>query len=92
MTLAEARTLAQADPVPQLTANWSQTAQKARTLVDQLTYTLRELDKTADALAERGITVNVDLGATGEAARAARRDLEKQKPAGYVAPVNREVA
>lgn len=86
MTLAEARTLAQQDPVPQITANWSQTAQKARQLVDQLTATLRELDKTADALAERSITVGVDLGPVGEAARAARRDLEKQKPAGFEMP------
>lgn len=86
MTIAEARAIAQSDPVPNLTANWGTLAAKARHRVDELNSLLRELDKTTAALAEKGMVVSVDLGPVGNAAAAARRDLEKQKPHTFELP------
>jgi ABC-type transporter Mla subunit MlaD len=86
MTVTEARTLAQQDPVPNLVARWGQLATEARSRVTALEQTLRELDKTQAQLAERDLTVSVDLGQIGNAAMAARRDLEKERPAGFSLP------
>lgn len=79
MTLADARTLAQADPVPNLTANWGHLAAKARRQVDDLASTLRELDKVQQTLGERGLTVATDLGPIGNAAMAAWRTTQEHK-------------
>lgn len=76
MTLAEARTLAQTDPVPNLTKLWGETAARTRTAVANLETAMRELNKVEDQLKERGLTVSTDLGPVGNAARAARRDLD----------------
>jgi hypothetical protein len=73
------RELAQQDPVPNLSANWASAAVGARTAVERLTTLLRDLDKTRDQLLEHGIEVSVDLGPIGNAAAAARRDLEKKR-------------
>jgi hypothetical protein len=79
MTAAEATRLAQTDPVPNLTGQAGQLAADARRKLDNLIYTLRELDKIRGTLAEHDITLEVDLGPIGNAAAAARRDLEKQR-------------
>lgn len=79
MTAAEATRLAQTDPVPNLTAQWGQLAAEARRKVDGLAQTLRELDKVRDALAKHDLDVAEDLGPIGNAAAAARRDLEKRR-------------
>lgn len=79
MTAAEATRLAQSDPVPNISANWTAYAVAARTAVEKLTGILRDLDKTTEQLAEHDITVSVDLGPIGNAAAAARRDLEKRR-------------
>lgn len=74
------RVIAQSDPVPNLTASWGDIVTSARSCVESLTTILRSLDKVQDHLAERGLTVEVDLGPIGNAAAAARRDLEKERP------------
>lgn len=79
MKTAEARTLAQSDPVPNLTQRFGETTQEARKLLQRLTLTLCELDDIAGILAEHDVTVSVDLGPVGNSAAATRRDLEKQR-------------
>jgi hypothetical protein len=83
MTAATVTSLAQTDPTPNLVARWGQLATEARTRVQALEQTLRELDRTQAQLSERNLTVSVDLGQIGNAAMAARRDLEKERPAGF---------
>lgn len=82
MTESTVRQLAQSDPVPNLMANWATYATTAGNIVGRLTDCLRELDKLQDQLAAHDITVDIDLGQIGEAARAARRDLERERPGG----------
>jgi hypothetical protein len=86
MTIQDAHKLATADPGPNLVARWGQLATEARTRVQALEQTLRELDRTQAQLSERNLTVSVDLGQIGNAAMAARRDLEKERPAGFSLP------
>jgi hypothetical protein len=81
-----ARNLAQADPTPNLVARWGQLATEARARVQALEQTLRELDRTQAKLAERNLTVSVDLGPVGNVAMSTRRDLEKERPAGFSLP------
>lgn len=71
MTLAEARQLAQSDPVPTLTARWGELTAEARKRVAALTDSLRELDKLTQQLAAHQLTISTDLGPVGNAARAA---------------------
>ena len=71
------RQLAQSDPVPNMASRWGAATARARDAVDNLTLCLRELDKVQEQLRERGMTVDVDLGPIGNAAAAARRDLER---------------
>ena len=72
--------LAQTDPVPVLSARWGQTAAEARRKTESLVATLRELDQVAADLEGHGLTVDVDLGPIGNAAAAARRDLDRENP------------
>jgi hypothetical protein len=69
--------LAQSDPVPAMQQRWVESVQHARKLLDGLVRELRVIDSHAETLAEHGITVTVDLGPIGNAAAAARRDLER---------------
>lgn len=78
MTAAESTRLAQSDPVPNLNNQWVTAVVNARVHLRDLTRALRELDKTAETLLEHDITVSVDLGPIGNAAAAARRDLERK--------------
>jgi hypothetical protein len=71
------RALAQTDPVTNLTTTAGELAVELITMLDTLTRALRSLDRARDALQERGIAFDVDLGPIGNAAAAARRDLEK---------------
>lgn len=73
----DVRTLAQQDPVPNLASRWGGAAARARSAVADLETCLRELDKVQDQLKERGLTVSTDLGPVGNAAQAARRDLDQ---------------
>lgn len=73
------RAVAQSDPVPNLTARWGEVAQKTSRAVDVLVVCLRELDSVQEQLANREITVDINLNPVGEAAKAARRDLERQR-------------
>jgi hypothetical protein len=79
MNASEATRLAQTDPTPQMVARFGEYQLEARSRLAYLVDTLRNLDKLADELAEHAITVSVDLGPIGNAAAAARRDLEKQR-------------
>jgi hypothetical protein len=79
MTAAEATRLAQSDPVPNLTTQWVEAMTTARKSLSALTRALREVDGLSKTLAEHDVTVRVDLGPIGNAAAAARRDLEKNK-------------
>ncbi len=81
------REVAQRNPVPTLAAGWTADIERARNLIDNLTMILRSIDKTARILEERhDIKLAADLGPIGNAAAAARRDLEKQQPAGFSLP------
>jgi hypothetical protein len=80
MTADPVRQLAQANPVPNLTAQWTDHVMQARRLVGMLTSELRSIDDVQNSLGDHEIRVSVDLGPIGNAAAAARRDLEKQKP------------
>lgn len=76
MTVAEARALAQQDPVPQLTKTWGEAATETRHAVANLEAALRLLDKIEESLKERGLTVSTDLGPVGNSARAARATID----------------
>jgi hypothetical protein len=76
--MSSVRVLAQSDPVPNLTQRWGAYVKQAGDLTNELAAVLRDVDKTAAQLAEHKVTVNVDLGPIGNAAAAARRDLEKR--------------
>lgn len=73
------RNIAQSDPVPKLTQQYGEFTRMAKYMLADLTRILRHVDESAATLAEHGITVSVDLGPIGNAAAAARRDLEKQR-------------
>jgi hypothetical protein len=76
MTAAEATRLAQTDPVPNLSSRWGETVTSARCALADLVTQLRALDDLHDQLAEYKLDVSVDLGPIGNAAAAARRDLD----------------
>lgn len=80
MTTAEARQLAQTDPITNLTRTAGELALEIRRQIDNLTATLRTLDTARDALNERGVTFDVDLGPIGNVAASTRRDLERDRP------------
>ncbi len=81
------RAMAQANPVKNLTAAWTADVQAARATIDTLNLLLRRLDKTATTLEDcHDLQLAVDLGPAGNAFAAARRDLEKQQPAGFTMP------
>ncbi len=81
------RAMAQSNPVPNMTSAWTSNVEHARTSIENLTVLLRHIDKIAAVLKERhDIVLAADLGPIGNAAAAARRDLEKQQPAGFTMP------
>ncbi len=75
--ISHVRVLAQTDPVPVLSTRLGQLAVEARKQLDAFVSTLRELDRTYDTLSEHGFGVTLDLGPIGNAAAAARRDLDR---------------
>lgn len=80
MTAAEATRLAQSDPVPNMTEQVGQLTADLRSTIAGLTSQLRALDTRIETLREQhDITVSVDLGPIGNAAAAARRDLERER-------------
>jgi hypothetical protein len=83
MAATPAISLAQSDPTPNLVARWGQLATEARTRVQALEQTLRDLDRTQKQLADRNLTVSVDLGPVGNAALSVHLDLSKERPAGF---------
>ena len=72
------RPIAQQDPVENLTRQYGAETQMARKHLDYLVNCLRSMDGLAEKLAEHGITVDADIGPIGNAAAAARRDLERE--------------
>jgi hypothetical protein len=80
------RSLAQADPLPNITANLARHLTDAKKHRDHLVTALRDIDKCKVSLLEHGVDIDVDLGPIGNAAAAARRDLEKERPAGFSLP------
>ena len=66
------------DPAASLSERLGQLTESAHTRVFDLVGVLRELDKVREQLEEHGITVQVDLGPIGNAAAAARRDLDRR--------------
>lgn len=86
MTPQAVRDIAQSDPLPNLTTNLGTTLQAAKKRVGDLTSTLRELDTLQQNLLEHGLDMDIDLGPIGNAAAAARRDLEKQRPHTFEMP------
>lgn len=79
MTIAEARANAQSDPVPILTARWGEVTATARQRVAALTDSLRELERLSEQLGAHDLTIGTDLGAVGNAARAAFVSIEEHK-------------
>lgn len=79
MTDDDARTLAQSDPIPVLTARWGNLSAAARKTVARLNDDLRELDTVTGQLAKHGLTVATDLGPVGNAAAAARVTVAEHK-------------
>jgi hypothetical protein len=86
MTTANVRVLAQADPTPTIVTRWGEAVTVARERLSAFEDSLRELDKLHAQLAERDLTVSVDLGQVGNAAAAARRDLDKQTGQTFALP------
>ena len=86
MTASTVRQLAQSDPVPNLTARMGNVAMATRNQIEGLVGLLRELDGLHDTLQEHSIDVTVDLGPIGNAAAAARRDLERERPTPFEMP------
>lgn len=84
--ISHVRILAQTDPTPMIVARWGEAVTEARTRLDALTDSLRELDKLQGQLAERDITVSVDLGAVGNAAAVTRRDIDRENPRTFELP------
>ena len=78
MNEAAVRQIAQSNPVPNLSARWTDATVRARHAIEDATVCLRQIDDLADQLAAHNVTVSVDLGPIGNAAAAARRDLEKR--------------
>jgi hypothetical protein len=72
------REFAQSDPAPKLTARWGEATADTRRVLAQLVVYLRELDALQEQLAERDITVDINLGPIGNAAASVRRDVEKK--------------
>ena len=66
------------DPADALAQQLGTATEDARDSVFRLVGALRSLDATIGKLREHGIDVKVDLGPIGNAAQAARRDLERQ--------------
>jgi hypothetical protein len=84
--ISHVRIVAQQDPVPTIVTRWGDAVHTARARVAALTDSLRELDKIAGTLAEKGVVVHVDLGPIGDAAAAARRDLEQEPARTFALP------
>lgn len=84
--MTQVRQLAQSDPVPNLSAQWTDSIVTVRKRIADLTRDLREMDDLADKLADHEINVSAELGPIGNAAAAARRDLERQKPNTFAMP------
>ena len=70
--------LAQQDPTSTIINRWGDTVTEARARLTAFETSLRELDKLHQQLAERNLTVAVDLGPIGNAAASVRRDLERE--------------
>ncbi len=66
------------DPADALAQQLGEATEQARNAVFHLVGALRGLDSVIGKLAEHQIEVKVDLGPIGNAAAAARRDLERQ--------------
>jgi hypothetical protein len=83
MTADQIRHLAQADPVPILTARWGEISAEARRRVAALEDSLRELDQVTADLAGHDLHVATSLGATGDAARHAFQagQADRDRPA-----------
>ncbi len=90
LPISNVRIIAQQDPVPTMTARFGVAVATAGKQVANLTDTLREIDKIAGQLHERGITVNVELGPVGDTAAAARRDMERETGNTFEMPRNPE--
>ncbi len=86
MTPQAVRAIAQADPVPTLTARWGETVAVARQRVQALTDSLRDLDKLKATLEGHGLTVSTDLGPVGNSAAVTRRDIEAQNDRDFALP------
>lgn len=74
------RVLAQRDPIGPLTTQLGELVENARTQVDRLSTTLRQLDEIRATLREQeSVEITVDLGDVGNAAAVARRQVADGK-------------
>lgn len=70
------------DPLANRLRTFGDDLKTAKTLVSDLTHILKRLDDEAAALTQAGVTMTYTLGQVGDAAAAARRDLQPTgKPA-----------
>lgn len=75
------------DPVTAMTAQFGERVIDAKATLARLEGTLRHIDDLRASLREAGVTVDVDLGAIGNAAAAARRaEAAGQVRPGFVLP------
>lgn len=79
MTQDAVRTIAQADPVPTLTARWGEATKLARERVTAVADSCRELARLEEQLGEHDIKMVAGLGPIGDAARAAFVTTEEHK-------------
>jgi hypothetical protein len=73
---ANVRVLAQQDPLANRLRSFGDDLKRARTLTADLEHVLKRMDEEASSLEAEGVTMTYTLGPVGDAAAAARRDLE----------------
>jgi hypothetical protein len=80
------RVLAQTDPLANRLRTFGDDLRQAKQTVADLTHLLKRLDDEASSLTEAGVTMTYTLGPVGDAAGAARRDLEPRDRPTFTMP------
>ncbi len=75
--ITHVRVLAQTDPIANRLRSFGDDLRTAKAMVHDLTHLLKRIDEEANALEKDGITMTVTLGPIGDAAMAARRDIDR---------------
>jgi hypothetical protein len=83
---ANVRVLAQQDPLANRLRTFGDDLKRAKALTADLETVLKRLDDEASSLTEAGVTMTYTLGPVGDAAGAARRDLEPRDRPTFTMP------